>query len=1215
MTRIQGIRTVPRAAIIMLLFLWAAGFSTTSLAQQGSAAWPERRFQNLSAEQGLPDGRVWGITQDQKGFLWFGTHDGLSRFDGYEFKTYRPDPQDPNCACALQFQVLFADRAGMLWFGSLQDGLGVFDPALERFTCYRHDPQDPQGISALAILSIAETEAGELWIGTAQGLDRLDRATGSFAHYRPDAGDPYAPGNKVIFSIYEDRSGTLWAGTYGGGLGKLDRETGDWNFYRHDPGDPHSLSNDFVTSIQEDRKGGLWVGTFGGGLNRLDRETGAFTHYRYDSERPQSLSSDTVMAVFVDSADTLWVGTFGGGLNRLDRETGGFVHYRHDPTDTSSLAHDHITSIYEDAAGILWIGTNGGGVSRLDPLQKPFKTYSLGPDPAQRQDVHAVYADRDGVLWLGLYGAGLLRLDRNSGSVRRYLSDPRDPTSLSHNDVSAILRDRNGTLWIATWGGGLDRFEPDMGTFAHYQHNPSDPCSLSTNDVTVLHEDRSGFLWVGTSGGGLNRLDSESECFAHLTWDPQDPASLSHNTVSSLEEDSTGRLWISTLQRGLDRFEPETETFEHHQPEPEKPYIANNRVLTIVQGQAHTLWLGTQAGGLIRFELDAERFTPYTPADGLMGNQIQGIAVVNAPSEDGFANTVLWLSTNRGLARFEPETGSFRTYDASDGLPANAFNQGATYQGPDGELFFGSVGGLVSFYPGEIQEDPRVPAIFITELQLNNQPVRVGNGSVLERSILETDALTLSPPYRNVAFEFTALSYTAPEKSQYRYILEGLDDGWTEVGSMRRFASYTNLRPGTYRFRVIGSNPDGVWNEEGDSLTVTVRPYWWETIWFRGGLLLLAVGLAFAGFQYRTYNLKRRARMLESQVAARTQELHESREKYRSLVEQVSDVIYSLDQAGRITYVSPAISSLLGYQASDLLGHSFSEFIHPEDLEQVRGRFAYLAVGRSVSNAEYRLVTMSGDTRWVRASSQPIWEADQVAGVRGVLVDVSDRKQVEAQLKQAAAAAEREHLARDLHDSVTQSLFSAAAIADVLPGLWEQHPEEARHALADLRRLSQGSLAEMRAMLLALRPDALADKSLGDLLRQLAETMLGRTRTPVTTTVAGDCPLPTAVKISLYRIAQEALNNAIKHSRCSQVRIGLICESGRVEVHVRDDGRGFDLPSAEPHRMGLKIMRERAEVIGAALEIDTAPGQGTDVRVTWEGGEALEDGQQSYGVI
>jgi signal transduction histidine kinase len=250
-----------------------------------------------------------------------------------------------------------------------------------------------------------------------------------------------------------------------------------------------------------------------------------------------------------------------------------------------------------------------------------------------------------------------------------------------------------------------------------------------------------------------------------------------------------------------------------------------------------------------------------------------------------------------------------------------------------------------------------------------------------------------------------------------------------------------------------------------------------------------------------------------------------------------------------------------------------------------------------------------GDARWVRTSSQTIWDGDRVAGVRGVLVDIHDRKQVEHQLEQAAAAAEREHLARDLHDAVTQNLFTATAIADVLPNLWERYPEEARRALSDLRQLTQASLAEMRTMLLALRPDALADKGMGELLRELAEATLGRTRIPVTTTAVGDCPMSLAVKTSLYRIAQEALNNAIKHARCSHVWIGMTCEAGRVEVYVRDDGQGFDPAGADSSRMGLKIMRERAEAIGASLEIDTTPGQGTSVQVIWQGAEPPVDGQ------
>jgi PAS domain S-box-containing protein len=335
--------------------------------------------------------------------------------------------------------------------------------------------------------------------------------------------------------------------------------------------------------------------------------------------------------------------------------------------------------------------------------------------------------------------------------------------------------------------------------------------------------------------------------------------------------------------------------------------------------------------------------------------------------------------------------------------------------------------------------------------------------------------------------------------------------------------------------------------------------------------------------------------------------LRDSEEKYRDLVEEISDVIYTLDTGGVVTYVSPAIESLLGYRPSEVMGRPFAQFVASEDLERIGTRFRQLTSNESTGVNEYRVVTKSGDVRWLRVSSQPIVRGNQVTGVRGVLTDVTDRKQAQEQLEEAAAAAERERLARDLHDAVTQTLFSVAVIAEALPRVWERDPEEARRGLEELRWQTQGALAEMRTMLLELRPAALTEQKLGDLLRQLADGMMGRTRMPVTVSVVGECTLPDEVQIALYRIAQEALNNTIKHALASQASISLRCEPERVALCIKDNGRGFDLATSHSPQLGLKIMRERAQGIGATLKIESRPGQGTEVAIDWRKPEEGKD--------
>jgi PAS domain S-box-containing protein len=337
--------------------------------------------------------------------------------------------------------------------------------------------------------------------------------------------------------------------------------------------------------------------------------------------------------------------------------------------------------------------------------------------------------------------------------------------------------------------------------------------------------------------------------------------------------------------------------------------------------------------------------------------------------------------------------------------------------------------------------------------------------------------------------------------------------------------------------------------------------------------------------------------------------LRASEEKYRDLVEKVSDVIYTLDAEGRITYVNPAIESLIGYGPLEVVGRPLSGFIAPEDVQRGSSNFQKLVSGESLDPKEYRVVTKSGEVRWMSASSQPILEGDRVIGVRGVLTDITDRKMAQEQLEETAAGAERERLARELHDAVTQALFSASLIADTLPRIWERDQAEGQRGLEEIYRLTHGALAEMRNLLFELRPDALGEQDLGVLLRQLTAGMMARTRTSFTTTVEGSHSLPGEVRVVLYRIAQEALNNVTKHAQAGEATVRLQNEPDRVTLRICDNGKGFEPEGIQPERLGLRIMRERAQAIGATFSINSQPEQGTEVTVVWSDNEQpMSDG-------
>jgi PAS domain S-box-containing protein len=1221
------------ALLVILALPWPLTFIHADGAQAGRTEQqqtepppplrPEQvRFGHITTADGLSEGRVWGIIQDRRGFLWFTSLDGINRYDGHEFKVYKYDPRNPNSPKSTLYRRVLEDSRGMLWFGSVAQGLSRFDPETEQWTNFRHDPQDPHSLSGDAIWAIAEDTQGDLWIGTeANGLDRFDYETGQFTRYEHDPDDPNSLSANQALAVEVDRSGAVWVGTQYGGLNRFDPETGQWTHYRHDPDDPHSLSYDHILALYEDRSGVLWIGTFGGGLDRFDENApgeGTFSHYQNDPEDPSSLSHNQVISIHQDRSGTLWVGTFGGGLNQLvpdGAEMAGephaaFVRYQHNPTDPHSLSHNVAASIYEDREGMLWVGTGGGGVNKLDLQPKRFTLYQHepgNPNSLSASDVRAIYEDRFGDLWVGTQGSGLDRIERaaNVGEpirVTHYQYDAADPGSLSGNNVNTIAEDRDGSLWIGTTGAGFDRFDRETGTFVRYEPDPASP-DFRPASIRVIHEDQTGALWFGSWGKGLARLDPETGQFSVYAHDPEDPHSLSGNAVFAIEEDRAGDLWIGTLEDGLNRFDRDSESFVHYTNDPEDPgSLSNDMVVTIHQDGSGTLWIGTGGGGLDRSDPQTETFTRFTEDDGLASNTIYAIL-----SDDSGS---LWISTARGLSRFDPRSGSFRNYSASDGLQGDQFTEGSAFKSRDGELFFGGPNGLTAFFPEQIKDDENPPPVVLTNIRLNYLPVSVGPDSALKRALSVTNEIRLSQADKVISFDFASLSYRAPEKDRCRYLLEGFDQGWTEVDNKDFSATYTNLDPGQYVFRVMGSNGDGVWNEEGVSIKIIIPTPWWQTWWFLGGLGLASLALAFGAHRLRLWSVERRANELEVQVAQRTQDLEASEREYRDLVENISDVLWAADTHGIFTYLSPAVEAFLGYSPGEVVGQHFSILIDPADLSMVAGRFQQFAAGESLEPVEFRMLASSGEVRWTRATTAPIFAGDHVVGVRGVLTDITAQRQMREEREQAAVAAERQRLARDLHDAVSQTLYSMAAIAEALPGVWERQPDVGRQGLRDLGRLASGALAEMRTLLLELRPAAIAEEPLDKLLRQLVDATRAHTQVPISLTLTGECSVPPDVQGALYRIAQEGLNNALKHAHASQIKLGLYCQPGRVILGISDNGRGFDRDKVDPGHFGLSIMRERARAIGAEFALETEPEGGTEITVIWIGPEGDTHGRR-----
>jgi len=642
----------------------------------------------------------------------------------------------------------------------------------------------------------------------------------------------------------------------------------------------------------------------------------------------------------------LWIGTLGEGLNRYDPENDRFIQYVNNPGDPYSLSHNGIRSIYEDRARLLWIGTWSGGLNKCDREKKKFELYQkVLNDPNSLSDnvVRAVLEDPLGALWIGTFGGGLNRLNRETGQYTHYRHNPKDPGSLSHDRIYALYQDRSGIIWVGTANGILEKFDSKTERFIHYRH---DPLGLNMPRMMSILEDSSGTLWIGTRGGGLDKFDRETGTFTHYHNDPNDANSLETNDVYVIYEapSEPGILWIGAFSGGLYKFDPAKEQFTHYIHDPADPEsLCSNEVISIYEDLRGQLWIGTDSG-LNKFNRKDASFTSYTKKDGLPNEVIYGIL------EDHNGN--LWFSTNKGLSKFDPLSETFKNYDVSDGLQSNEFNGGAYYKNEKGELFFGGINGLNAFYPERIKDNPFIPPVVITDFLISNKKVPVGamedGRTILRKSITEAKQIELTHKDDVFSLEFAALHFASPEKNEFAYMMDGLDDEWNYVGN-RQFVTYTNLSPGKYNFRIKASNNDGVWNEEGVALKIIVKPPFWLTWWFRGSVVLSLLVFAVSIFQIRTRTIRNTNLELEKRVRGRTVELREEI-KVRERLEKAAQ--RQAAQAALIYEVGQRVSSEL--ELSEVLNVIVTSI---NDAFQYYGVLLFLA---DEKNSFLRLAAISG---------------------------------------------------------------------------------------------------------------------------------------------------------------------------------------------------------------------------------------------------------------
>jgi signal transduction histidine kinase/ligand-binding sensor domain-containing protein len=861
------------AAVFLLLYTTAYSFGQQKQLQ----------FRYLTSDNGLSSSTVLSILQDYKGFLWIGTYEGVNRYDGASFINYKKKIGDSTSLVENHVRCIFQDSRRNLFLGTY-GGLSKYDRDKDRFYNYMAEPKSPLHGMNCSVSSIDEDHSGNLWMATSIGLIFFDPKHSKvklFTHI-PDNDSSLShseleqvvvdsheriwvtskrglnlmlPGSKKFYhmnkdlshnenlddifflSIAEDKSGNLWFGSVQG-LFMLDAETdpvkGGMVHYKNIPGDANSISNDRVKSLFVDSENNVWAGTENGGLNLFDSQNNTFWQYRIDPYNPNSINNESIQAIYEDCTGNLWIGTFMGGINIAINNGEAIRHYRILPGAPYSLSHNVVTCFLEDHNGKVWVGTDGGGVNLFEQDKGWFRHYNTSNSTIGSDAILCIMEDSRGRIWIGTWAGGLNCFDPESQSFRSY---NKINSGIPDNNIYSICEGKDNELWLGSFESGLIHFQVDKGRFTNYITTNS---NIYYNMINVIRKDSSGNLYLGTVRG-LQVFNTEDYQFSPVfTFVDSDPTSLSNVTITDILIINDTSVWVATPE-GLNLFNP-------------------------------------QKG----------KFRRFYKEDGLPSNIIRGLEL----DDKG----LLWVSTSFGLSRFDYLKKNIRSFTKADGLQSNEFYDRSHCRLKSGALLFGGINGFNLILPDLLKNNPYPPNVVITGLYIFNKPLQIGaRGSPLKKAIDQTRQIILNYDQSVLTFYYSALDFTMPEKNQYMYKMDNFDKNWINAGNKRE-ATYTNLSPGTYIFRVIASNNDNIWNETGTSLEIIILPPWWQTWWFRVLAGLTFIGLLIGFYFIRLRTLREQKEQLQQKVIERTREIEEKNAELYRQTEELNETNTLLEE-------------------------------------------------------------------------------------------------------------------------------------------------------------------------------------------------------------------------------------------------------------------------------------------------------------------------------
>ena len=856
----------------ILLFLLLINIHSSIIAQE------VKKFKNFGIDNPMSYSFVRTIAQDKDDFMWFGSSEGLDRFDGHQTLNFQHDSSQPNSLSSNVISRIIIDKQQRLWVGTFGGGLNLYRPASQDFIHFTTKTRNTK-LSNDTVNTLFEDSEGKIWIATENGLNILNphKEKWSIQQVFQELGNPNSLTHNAVLSIIETHNQEVWVGTNGGGISVFDLQGNFIKAIKYGDQNSATYVNKFVSSLYLDINGDIWIGTVDSGLLKYIPSTEQFIHYQMNMDDQPTISGNAISSIYQDSEENIWIGT-DNGLSIYNHKTNGFSQYNNSPNNPYSISNDFVITFFEDKHNMMWIGTFSG-VNRWDPNMATFRQYSTQTNPVLKNNNITSFAQFDQEnLFFSTYGGGIYQLSQHDNSISPVVFNG----SFSKYRIMTLFADGN-TLWVGTRASGLYSVNLATNEVTEYRHDAENDNSISANSITDIIKDMNGNIWVSTFRQGINLLNENGTFKRFVKNETNLEKGPSSNNILQLLEDEQGFIWLATFGAGLSRFDPKLGIFTHLRHEENNPNsIADDFSWIMLLDNDKNLWFGSQDAGLSILSRENGHsnnfsFTHIGANEGMKSLTIYGI------TQDAYGD--IWFSTNKGISRYSMSDKNFKHFNLTHGLVDLEYTHSSVFRSMDNTLYFGAGKGMSSINPEKINTSISAPEVRLTSVLKLNEPMPLGS------SLSKLTQLEFDYSEQLISFEYVGLNYAAPESTRYKYRLKGFDEEWIDAGKSRR-ATYTNLPSGSYQLQIIAGNNDNIWSKPGLSLDITVKPAPWNTWWayvLYAALIALLL-LTYSRFLNRKLLIEQQQKAnLKQQVRDKTQEFHLKNVELEQANQQLED--------------------------------------------------------------------------------------------------------------------------------------------------------------------------------------------------------------------------------------------------------------------------------------------------------------------------------------